>query len=273
VKKDTKFKPGQSGNPETRFKPGNQHRWPPRQSGNPAGIARSRLQFEESFYAALLDRGSAEEVASLLWESARKREPWAIQAVLQRLAPEFKQAGSQLSKEPAQEGGPGRQPGCGHYESGHLNRQITVKTALLTLLLMGYSLWAQDPAFQALPPSGSPDGTHVGPDTNTDQILQQALREALAGRTNPAAPATVVNAVKPAAGRDSPVLRNTPRALPEAKPNGPVIPSFPAASTAPIVAPPGVVLPVNPVKAVLPVPAATHSPLEEPLPQGMIDRC
>lgn len=91
MKKDTKFKPGQSGNPETRFKLGNQHRWPPRQSGNPAGIARSRWQFEESFYAALLDRGSAEEVASLLWESARKREPWAIQAVLQRLAPESKQ--------------------------------------------------------------------------------------------------------------------------------------------------------------------------------------
>jgi len=91
MSKDTKFKPGKSGNPKTRFKPGNQHRWQPRQSGNPAGIARSRLQFEESFYAALLDRGSAEEVASLLWESARKREPWAIQAVLQRLAPESKQ--------------------------------------------------------------------------------------------------------------------------------------------------------------------------------------
>lgn len=91
MSKDTKFKPGKSGNPQTRFKPGNQHRWQPRQSGNPAGIARSRLQFEESFYAALLDRGSAEEVASLLWESARKREPWAIQAVLQRLAPESKQ--------------------------------------------------------------------------------------------------------------------------------------------------------------------------------------
>ena len=89
--KDSKFKPGQSGNLQTRFKPGNQHRWQPGQSGNPDGIARSRLQFEESFYAALLERGSAEEVASLLWESARKREPWAIQAVLQRLAPEAKQ--------------------------------------------------------------------------------------------------------------------------------------------------------------------------------------
>jgi len=89
--KDTKFKPGQSGNPRTKFKPGNQHRWQPGQSGNAAGIARSRLQFEERFYDALLGRGSAEEVAALLWESAHKREPWAIQAILQRLAPESKQ--------------------------------------------------------------------------------------------------------------------------------------------------------------------------------------
>jgi len=88
---DSKYKPGQSGNSPTQFKAGNTHRWPPGQSGNPAGIAQSRLQFEESFYAALLGRGTAEEVASLLWESARKREPWAIQAVLQRLAPESKQ--------------------------------------------------------------------------------------------------------------------------------------------------------------------------------------
>jgi len=71
MSKDTKFKPGQSGNPPTRFKPGNQHRWQPRQSGNPAGIARSRLQFEENFYAALLARGSAGEVASLLWSQSR----------------------------------------------------------------------------------------------------------------------------------------------------------------------------------------------------------
>jgi hypothetical protein len=89
--KDTKFKPGQSGNPQTRFKPGNPHRWQPGQSGNPAGIAHSRLKFEESFYAALLERGSAEDVASLLWESVRNREPWAVQALLQRLVPEAKQ--------------------------------------------------------------------------------------------------------------------------------------------------------------------------------------
>ena len=86
--KNTKFKLGQSGNPPTQFKPGNPHRWQPGQSGNPASIARNRLQFEESFYAALLQLGSAEEAADLLWTAARQREPWAVQAILQRLAPE-----------------------------------------------------------------------------------------------------------------------------------------------------------------------------------------
>jgi len=86
--KDTKFKPGQSGNPKTTFKPGNPLRWQPGQSGNPSGIARGRLQFEERLYSALLEQGAAEEVAALLWECARAREPWALQALLQRLAPQ-----------------------------------------------------------------------------------------------------------------------------------------------------------------------------------------
>jgi hypothetical protein len=89
--KNTRFKLGQSGNPQTRFKPGNPHRWQPGQSGNPAGLARNRLRFEESFYAFLMGHGTAEEAASLLWECARQREPWAVQALLQRLAPETKQ--------------------------------------------------------------------------------------------------------------------------------------------------------------------------------------
>jgi hypothetical protein len=91
MKKDTKFKLGQSGNPQSTFKAGNKYRWRPGQSGNPVGIARSRLRFEECSYASLIEQGAAEEAASLLWECARKREPWAVQALLQRLAPETKQ--------------------------------------------------------------------------------------------------------------------------------------------------------------------------------------
>jgi hypothetical protein len=89
--KNTKFQPGQSGNVETQFQAGNKYRWPPGQSGNRAGISRSRLEFEERFYSSLLDQGSADEAASLLWKCAREHEPWAVQALLQRLAPETKQ--------------------------------------------------------------------------------------------------------------------------------------------------------------------------------------
>jgi hypothetical protein len=88
---DSRFKLGQSGNPQSTFKAGNKHRWQPGQSGNPAGIARSRLRFEECFYASLIEQGVAQEAASLLWECARQCEPWAVQALLQRLAPETKQ--------------------------------------------------------------------------------------------------------------------------------------------------------------------------------------
>jgi hypothetical protein len=86
-----KFKPGESGNPKTQFKPGNPHRWQSGKSGNPAGIGPRRLEFEKTFYEALLGQGSAEEAAYLLWAAARDREPWAMQALLQRLAPETKQ--------------------------------------------------------------------------------------------------------------------------------------------------------------------------------------
>jgi hypothetical protein len=57
-------------------------------SGNPAGVPRARKAFETAFYAALLGEGTPEEAATLLWKAARDHEPWAIQALLQRLAPQ-----------------------------------------------------------------------------------------------------------------------------------------------------------------------------------------
>ncbi len=83
-----KFRPGASGNPESIFKPGNAHRWAPGASGNPAGKSRRRIQFEEAFLQALITEGSPEEAAKLLWEAARSKEPWAIQELCRRFAPQ-----------------------------------------------------------------------------------------------------------------------------------------------------------------------------------------
>jgi hypothetical protein len=80
MKRDTRFQPGVSGNQAAKWKPG--------QSGNPAGKSRLRLRFEETFNEALLTQGGPEEAARLLWEAARKREPWAIQELCRRFAPE-----------------------------------------------------------------------------------------------------------------------------------------------------------------------------------------
>jgi hypothetical protein len=66
------------------------HRWR-NVSGNPAGSPKARREFEQVFYAALLAEGSAEEAAQLLWKAARNQEPWAIQCLLQRLAPQVTQ--------------------------------------------------------------------------------------------------------------------------------------------------------------------------------------
>src|SRR5580698_8018595 len=86
--KSTRFKPGQSGNPATQFKPGNPHRWIPGVSGNVAGKSKYRTQFEEAFNEALITQGSPEEAAQLLWQAAREKEAWAIQNVCQRFAPQ-----------------------------------------------------------------------------------------------------------------------------------------------------------------------------------------
>jgi hypothetical protein len=80
MKHATRFKPGTSGNPDTKWRPG--------QSGNPAGKSKVRLQFEENFNQALISQGSPEEAAQLLWEAARKGEAWAIQELCRRFSPE-----------------------------------------------------------------------------------------------------------------------------------------------------------------------------------------
>src|ERR1017187_10008361 len=53
MNRDTKFKPGFSGN-ETAI-------WRPGQSGNPAGKSKGCARFEEAFNEALITQGSAEE--------------------------------------------------------------------------------------------------------------------------------------------------------------------------------------------------------------------
>ena len=79
TKRDTRFKPGLSGNEGAKWKPG--------QSGNPVGKSKRRVQFEEAFNEALLTGGGPEEAARLLWEAARGKEPWAIQELCRRFAP------------------------------------------------------------------------------------------------------------------------------------------------------------------------------------------
>jgi len=80
MKKDTRFKPGISGNQTTQWKPG--------QSGNPVGISKLRVDFERVFTEALVSQGTPDEAAQLLWAAARKGEPWAIRALCERFAPE-----------------------------------------------------------------------------------------------------------------------------------------------------------------------------------------
>jgi hypothetical protein len=79
MRKNTRFKSGVSGNAAAKWKPG--------QSGNPAGKSKRRTLFEDAFNEALITEGSPEEAAKLLWESARAKEPWAIQEVCRRFSP------------------------------------------------------------------------------------------------------------------------------------------------------------------------------------------
>ena len=63
-------------------------KWRPGQSGTAAGKSRRRTQFEEAFNEALTTEGSPEEAGKLLWGAARRGEPWAIQELCRRFAPE-----------------------------------------------------------------------------------------------------------------------------------------------------------------------------------------
>jgi len=86
--KTNQFQPGKSGNPATSFKAGNPQRWVSGVSGNPSGKSKHRAYFEDAFNEALITEGSPEEAAKLLWEAARAKEPWAIQSICQRFAPQ-----------------------------------------------------------------------------------------------------------------------------------------------------------------------------------------
>lgn len=46
------------------------------------------MQFEEAFNEALISEGGPEDAAKLLWEAARSKEPWAIQELCRRFAPQ-----------------------------------------------------------------------------------------------------------------------------------------------------------------------------------------
>jgi hypothetical protein len=80
MKRDTRFRPGLSGNEAAKWRRG--------YSGNPAGKSKLRTRFEEAFNEALITEGSPQEAAKLLWEAARNKEPWALQEVCRRFAPE-----------------------------------------------------------------------------------------------------------------------------------------------------------------------------------------
>lgn len=80
-------KAGGSDNPETMFKSGN----PIARSREPVAIPRANRSVGPSLRRpneALITEGSPEEAVKFLWEAARKGEPWAIQELCCRFAPQ-----------------------------------------------------------------------------------------------------------------------------------------------------------------------------------------
>ena len=75
---------------DTQFKPGNRFRFQPGQSGNPVGVSKLQQAFGNLLADCLAGKGTPDELAELVWKAARDREPWAIQLLFSRLAPEIK---------------------------------------------------------------------------------------------------------------------------------------------------------------------------------------
>jgi hypothetical protein len=66
-------------------------RWQPGQSGNPLGKPARQVQFDQALADALTGddpEARANELAELVWKSARAGEPWAVQMLFARLSPQ-----------------------------------------------------------------------------------------------------------------------------------------------------------------------------------------
>jgi general secretion pathway protein D len=147
-----------------------------------------------------------------------------------------------------------------------------VKTTLLTLLLTVFGLWAQTPP--ALPPAPAlpPDAAiKTAANTNRDQMLRQAMQNALQGKTNAAVPGALGTLQKPIVGADSSVTapRAQPRPQPAAKPDSAAVPSAPTGAVTPV--PGQAALPPSLKVAATPSQTATNVSAEEILAPGMIN--
>ncbi|MGA2772542.1 MAG: hypothetical protein ABSG26_17160 [Bryobacteraceae bacterium] len=73
-----------NGNSKQTFRKGNPTAWQRGQSGNPTGKPAGLVAFELKFAEALAGQGTPEELAKLIWDSARKGESWAVLKLAER---------------------------------------------------------------------------------------------------------------------------------------------------------------------------------------------
>ena len=66
--------------PAGRFKKGDD----PRRNRN-GQKSKAAVAFGASFSRALAEHGSAEELAEILWSEARRKRPWAVEMIMERL--------------------------------------------------------------------------------------------------------------------------------------------------------------------------------------------